>query len=85
MPVDHTKSVFEKQIGEKEIDEAKVNLICSILCSRTLIGQCIRFNKKTYKLIYENGIQQNYTDHTKVTVIKTFDNHLFASVKEPLI
>ena len=82
MPVDHTKSVFEKQIGGKEIDEATVNLICSIVCSRTLIGQCIRLNKKTYKLIDENSIQQNYADHTKVTVIQTFDNQLFASVND---
>ena len=82
MPVNHTKSVFEKQIGGKEIDEATVNLICSILCSRTLIGQCIRFNKKMYKLIDENGVQQNYADHTKVTVIQTFDNQLYASVND---
>ena len=82
MPLDHTKSVFEKQIGEKEIDEETVNLICSVLCSRVMIGQCVRFNKKTYKLIDENGIQQNYADHTKVNVIQTFDNQLFASVND---
>ena len=82
MPVDHTKNVFEKQIGGKEIDEATVNLICSILCSRTLIGQCIRFNKKMYKLIDENSVQQNYADHTKVTVIQTFDNQLYASIND---
>lgn len=85
MPVDHTKSVFEKQIGGKEIDEATVNLICSTLCSRMLIGQCIRFNKKMYKLIDENGIQQNYADHTKVTVIHTFDNQLYASINDACI
>ena len=82
MPVNHTKSVFEKQIGGKEIDEATANLICSVLCSRVLIGQCIRFNKKTFKLIDANGVQQNYADHTKVTVIKTFDNQLYASVND---
>lgn len=85
MPVNHTKSVFEKQIGGKEIDEATVNLICSTLCSRVLIGQCIRFNKKMYKLIDENGIQQNYADHTKVTVIHTFDNQLYASINDACI
>ena len=85
MPVDHTRSVFEKQIGGKAIDEATVNLICSILCSRTLIGQCIRFNKKMYKLIDKNGVQQNYTDRTKVTVIQTLDNQLFASVNDVCI
>ena len=85
MPVDHTKSVFEKQIGGKEINEATVNLICSTLCSRTLIGQCIHFNKKMYKLIDENGIQQNYADHTKVTVIHTFDNKLYASINDACI
>ncbi len=82
MPINHTKSVFEKQIGGKEINEASVNLICSILCSRVLIGQCIRFNKKMYKLIDENGVQQNYADHTKVTVINTFDNQLYASIND---
>ena len=35
-----------------------------------------------YKLIDENGIQQNYSDHTKVTVIQTFDSQLFASVND---
>lgn len=82
MPVNHTKSVFEKQIGGKAIDEATVNLICSTLCSRVLIGQCVRFNKKMYKLIDANGIQQNYADHTKVTVIHTFDNQLYASIND---
>ncbi len=82
LPLDHTKDVFEKQIGGKDIGEAAVNLICSILCSRVLIGQCIRFNKKMYKLIDENGIQQNYADRTRVTVIKTFDNHLHASIND---
>ncbi len=85
MPVNHTRSVFEKQIGGKEIDEATVNLICSILCSRVLIGQCIRFNKKMYKLFDENGVQQNYADHTKVTVINTFDNQLYTSVNDARI
>ena len=82
MPLNHTKSVFEKQFGEKELDENTVNLICSILCSRVLMGQCIRFEKKSYKLVDENGIQQNYTAHTKVTVIKTFDNQLFACIND---
>ena len=82
MPIDHTKDVFEKQIGGKEIDEAAVNLICSVLCSRVLSGQCIRYNKKMYKLVDEDGIQQNYADHTKVTVINTFDNQLYASVND---
>lgn len=82
MPVDHTRNVFEKQIGGKEIDEATANLICSVICSRSLIGQCIRYNKKAYKLIDENGIQQNYADHTKVTVINTFDSQLYASVND---
>ena len=82
MPVDHTKSVFEKQIGGKAIDEETVNLICSILCSRALIGQCIRFNKKMYKLIDENGVQQNYADHTKLTIIQTFNNQLYASIND---
>lgn len=81
LPLDHTKNMFEKQIGGKDIGEAAVNLICSILCSRVLIGQCIRF-KKMHKLIDENGIQQNYADHTKVTVIKTFDNQLYASIND---
>lgn len=85
MPVDHTRSVFEKQIGGKEIDEADVNMICSILCSRVLVGQCIRFNKRMYKLIDENGIQQNYSDHTRVTVIQTFDNQLYASINDARI
>lgn len=82
MPLNHTKSVFEKQFGEKELDENAINLICSILCTRVLMGQCIRFEKKTYKLVDENGIQQNYADHIRVTVIRTFDNQLFACIND---
>ena len=82
MPVNHTRSVFEKQFGNKKLDEDAVNLICSILCNRTLMGQCIRFNKKSYKLLDENGIQQNYADHTKVTVVQTFDMKLFACIND---
>ena len=85
MPVNHTRSVFEKQIGGKEINEEMVNLICSVLCPRTLRGQCIRFHKKNYKLIDENGIQQNYKDGTKVTVIQSLDCQLFASVNDNCI
>lgn len=82
MPLNHTKSIFEKQFGDKELDEKTVNLICAILAPRTLIGQCIRYDKKIYRLVDENGIQQNYTDHTKVTVIKAFDNQLFACIND---
>lgn len=82
LPIDNSRNVFEKQFGGKELDEAAVNLICSILCPRTLSGQCIRYDTKVYKLLDENGIQQNFCDHTKVTVIKTFDNQLFATVND---
>lgn len=82
MPLNHTRSVFEKQFGEKELDEKAVNLICSVLCTRVLMGQCIRFEKKNYKLIDENGIQQNYADRTSVTVIRTFDKQLFACIND---
>lgn len=82
MPLNHTKSVCEKQLGGKELDENAVNLICATLCTRTLIGQCIRFEKKSYKLVDENGIQQNYTDHTRVTVIRTFDKQLYACIND---
>jgi hypothetical protein len=69
-------------LGIQSTVNGNVNLICSTLCSRMLIGQCIRFNKKMYKLIDENGVQQNYADHTKVTVIHTFDNQLYASIND---
>lgn len=82
MPLDHTKSVFEKQFRNKEFDEKDANLICAVICTRTLIGQCIHYDKKVYKMVDENGIQQNYKDHTKVTVIKSFDNQLFACIND---
>ena len=82
LPLDPSKNVFEKQLNGKEITEEDANLICSILSTRSMIGQCIRYEKKTWKLLDENGVQQNYKDHTKVTVIKTFDNQLYANVND---
>lgn len=82
LPIDHTRNVFEHQIGGKAITLDTVNLICSTLCTRSISGQCIRYDKKNWKLVDENGIQQNYSDHTKVTVIKTLDQQLFANVND---
>lgn len=81
LPLNHIKSVFEKQPSEETI-----NLTLAILTQRTVdSGHCIQFNKRYYRMVNSRGIQEHYLKGTKAMVIQTFDGSLFCSVNDKTI
>lgn len=80
LPVNNTKSVFEKQPNIETINQT-----LAILTERTVdSGHCIKFNKTYYKTIDYRGIQTHYVKGTKGLVIQTFDNRLLFSINEKI-
>lgn len=78
LPVDNIKSVFEKQP-----DKEKINLILAVFTNRKVdSGHCIRFNKKYFKPIDQNGDPVYYHKGTKGMVIQAFNKKLFFCVGE---
>lgn len=78
LPIDHSKSVFEKQPSL-----AQINLTLAVLTGRTVDnGHCIKFEKKYYKTV---DAKNNYVYHhkgTKALVIKAFDKELYATIDD---
>ena len=80
LPVNNTKSVFEKQP-----DIETINQTLAILTERTIdSGHCIKFNKTYYKTMDCRGLQTHYLKGTKGLVIQTFDNRLLFSTNEKI-
>ena len=80
LPVNNTKSVFEKQP-----DIETINQTLAILTERTVdSGHCIKFNKTYYKTMDARGLQTYYLKGTKGLVIQTFDNRLLFSTNEKI-
>lgn len=78
LPINHNKSVFEKQ-PEPEL----INQTLAILTERSVdCGHCIKFQKQYYKTINEQGLQVHYHKGTKGLVIQTFDQRLLFSVND---
>lgn len=78
LPADSIRSVFETQPSDE-----KINLSLAVLTQRTVdAGHCIRFNKKYYRMLDKNGMQEHYRKGTKVMVIKTLDGSLFCNVND---
>lgn len=76
LPINHNKSVFEKQ-PEPEI----INQTLAVLTERSVdCGHCIKFQKQYYKMTNEWGLQVHYHKGTKGLVIQTFDQKLLFSV-----
>lgn len=74
----NNKSVFEKQPSDE-----KINLTLAVIVKRKIDnGHCIKFNKKFFKLLDENGAPVFYYKGTNCLVIKAFDGSLYASVNE---
>ena len=81
LPLDHIKSVFEKQPSEETI-----NLTLAVLTQRTVdSGHCIQFNKRYYRMVNSRGMQEHYLKGTKAMVIQTFDGALFCSVNDKTV
>lgn len=80
LPINNTKSVFEKQ-PDTEI----INQTLAILTERTIdSGHCIKFNNTYYKTMDSCGLQTHYLKGTKGLVIQTFDNRLLFSTNEKI-
>lgn len=80
LPVNNTKSVFERQ-PDIEI----INQTLATLAERTVdSGHCIKFNNTYYKTMNSHGLQTHYQKGTKGLVIQTFDNRLLFSTKEKI-
>ena len=78
LPVNDSKSVFEKQPSNE-----RINLILAVLTQRTVdSGHCVQFDKKYYRMLDTNGLQVHYAKGTKVLVIQAFDKKLFCSVND---
>ena len=78
LPINYTKSVFEKQPSLEDL-----NLILSVLTKRKIdSGHSIRFNNKYYKLMNDQGMPVYYHQGTSCMVIKAFDGCIFTSVGE---
>lgn len=76
--INHTKSVFEKQLDEK-----KINLILAILTKRVIDkGHSIKFNNKYYRLVNHVNTPIYFAHGTTCIVIKSFDNRLYATVND---
>jgi transposase len=78
LPVNSSKSVFETQPSDEQI-----NLILAVLTQRTVdSGHCIQFKKKYYKMIDGKGKQTHYQKGTKVMVVQAFDGSLYCNVND---
>ena len=75
LPIDSTKSVFEKQPSDEQI-----NLTLAVLTGRTVdSSHCIQYMRNYYRLLDKKGNQVHFTKGTRVMVIKAFDGTLFCS------
>ena len=80
LPINRTKSVFEKQP-----DIETINQTLAVLSERTVdAGHCIKFKKNYYKTMDSRGVQAYYLKGTKGLVIQTFDKRLLFSTNEKL-
>lgn len=76
LPIDHSKSVFEKQLSSE-----KINLTLAVLADRKIDnGHCIRFKNKYLMPMNENGYPVYHRHKTPCMVIEAFDGNLYASI-----
>ena len=80
LPLNHTKTVFEKQPSN-----TKINLILSILSTRKLdSGNCIRYKKKYYIPTSKNGNKVFLKKGMSAMVIESFDGNLYVNILDQL-
>ncbi len=78
LPIDHSKSVFEKQPSSE-----KINLTLAVLADRKIDnGHCIRFKKKYLMPTNANGYPVYFRQKTPCMVIQAFDGNLFTSIND---
>ena len=80
LPINNSKSVFEKQPSEQ-----KINLTLAVLSRRIVDrGHSIRFKNRYYRLINSVGTPIYFGKGTKCMVIEAFDKSLFATVEDSI-
>ena len=80
LPINNTKSVFEKQPSQ-----AKINLTLAVLSRRVIdTGHSICFKKKYYRTVNSVGTPIYFGKGTKCMVIESFDKSLFATVEDSI-
>jgi hypothetical protein len=78
LPIDHNKSVFEKQPSLPQI-----NLTLSILAERKIdCGHCIKIDKKFYKTVDTANNPIYHRKGTEALVIKAFNGELYATIND---
>ncbi|MCR5686351.1 MAG: ISNCY family transposase [Lachnospiraceae bacterium] len=78
LPINNSKSVFEAQPTDEQI-----NLILSVLTQRVVdSGHCIQFEKRYYRMLDSKGVQVHYRKGTKTMVIRALDGSLYCSVND---
>ncbi len=81
LPINHTKSAFEKQPSQEQI-----NLILSVITKRTIdSGHSIQFNNKYFKPVNEDSTPIYYRKGTSCLVIQAFDGNLFATINDRVL
>lgn len=82
LPIDNTKSVFEKQLkGGNTLTEERINLTLAVISKRTIDkGHSIRYNKKYYRLVNSRGTPIYFIRGTECIVIESFDKRLYATI-----
>lgn len=80
LPVNHNKSVFEKQPDDETIRQTLAVLTPRVVDN----GHCIKFQKKYYKTMDAQGLQVHYHKGVKGLVIQTFTGELFFSTNDKI-
>ena len=80
LPINSTKTVFEKQ---PEPD--KINQILSIISNRKLdAGHCIRYKNKYYIPVSSSGTQTYFQKGMNALIIESFDHKLYVNILDHL-
>ena len=80
LPVNSTKTVFEKQP-----DFDKINRILSVISNRKLdAGHCIRYKNKYYIPVSSSGNHTYFKKGMNALVIESFDGHLYVNILDQL-
>lgn len=80
LPLNNTKTVFEKQPNKM-----KINQILAVLSTRKIDnGHCVRYKNKYYLPVTKNGIKTYLKKGTTAMVIESFDGTLYVNILDQL-
>lgn len=80
LPINHTKTVFEKQPPKERIDQ-----ILAVLSTRKLdAGHCIRYKNRFFIPITRSGTKAYLKKGMSVMVIESFSGKLYANILDQL-